>query len=242
MSLKEALITQSFYLTKTSTDIVDLVKKQPNPGLFYKTFLELNCNNMCSILAFDSASMNSLLSENNSKYFNIKYPIFYKNKIPKRNEVMLYYYSNAIDNALKNNQIRAVGLCIDYIVKFQNNFVSSFILNKNLPVIMSKGIAVSHLLKSKVYCIDFDFDDWPSTHFNDEKCIRGYDGSFFQLRYKYKELFPEDRFREIEEIKEHGEKSQLDVTQIKQIKYSVNFLTQTGLYIMEIHSHGNKPK
>jgi hypothetical protein len=118
MSLKEALITQSFYLTKTSTDIVDLVKKQPNPGLFYKTFLELNCNNMCSILAFDSASMNSLLSENNSKYFNIKYPIFYKNKIPKRNEVMLYYYSNAIDNALNNNQIRAVGLCIDYIVKF----------------------------------------------------------------------------------------------------------------------------
>jgi hypothetical protein len=107
---------------------------------------------------------------------------------------------------------------------------------------MSKGIAVSHLLNSKVYCIDFDFDDWPSTHFNDEKCIRGYDGSFFQLRYKYKELFPEDRFREIEEIKEYGEKSQLDVTQIKQIKYSVNFLTQTGLYIMEIHSHGNKPK
>lgn len=29
-----------------------------------------------------------------------------------------YYYSNAIDNALKNNQIRAVNCLIDYIVKY----------------------------------------------------------------------------------------------------------------------------
>jgi len=65
--------------------------------------LELNCNNLCSILAFDSASMQCLLSEDNSKWFNHKYPIIYKNKIPKKNEDVLYYYSNAIDNALKNN-------------------------------------------------------------------------------------------------------------------------------------------
>ena len=103
MSLKEALIIMSFYLTKTTSDIVDLVRKQPNPGLFYKTFLELNCNNMCSIMAFDSASMDFLLSNNHRKWFNKKYPIFYKNKIPKRHEIMLFYYSNAIDNALKNN-------------------------------------------------------------------------------------------------------------------------------------------
>ena len=29
---------------------------------------------------------------------------------------MLFYYTNAIDNALKNNQIKAVNNCIDYIV------------------------------------------------------------------------------------------------------------------------------
>ena len=103
MSLKEALIIKSFYLTKTSSEIVDLVTKQPNPGLFYKTFLELNCSNMCSIMAFDSASMDFLLSNNNRKWFNKKYPIIYKNKIPKRQELMLFYYSNAIDNALRNN-------------------------------------------------------------------------------------------------------------------------------------------
>lgn len=39
---------------------------------------------MCSILAFDSASMDSLLSDNNQQYFNKKYPIIYKNRIPKQ--------------------------------------------------------------------------------------------------------------------------------------------------------------
>ena len=70
MSLKEALIIQSFFLTKTNSEIVDLVHKQPNPGLFYKTFLELSCNNMCSILAFDNASMEYLLNKNNRQWFN----------------------------------------------------------------------------------------------------------------------------------------------------------------------------
>lgn len=27
--------------------------------------------------------------------------------------------------------------------------------------IMSKGIKVSHLFNSKVFCVDLDFDDWP---------------------------------------------------------------------------------
>jgi hypothetical protein len=58
---------------------------------------------MCSILAFDSASMDQLLNENNKKWFNKKYPIIFKNKIPKKNEKLLFHYSNAIDTALKNN-------------------------------------------------------------------------------------------------------------------------------------------
>ena len=167
MSLKETLVIQSFYLTKTSTDIVDLVYKQPNPGLFYKTFLELSCNNMCSILAFDNASMEYLLNKKNSQWFNKKYPIIFRNKVTKKHETMLYYYTNAIDNALKNNQIKAVNNCIDYIVEFQNNFVSSYIFQKNMAVILSKGIKVSHLFDSKVFYVQFDFDEWPSTHTND---------------------------------------------------------------------------
>jgi len=34
----------------------------------------------------------------------------------------------------------------------------------------------------------------------------------------------------------------VDATQIKQIKYSINFLTQTGFYIMDRHDHGKGTK
>lgn len=65
---------------------------------------------------------------------------------------------------------------------------------------MSKGITVSHLLKSNVFCVGFDYDDWPSSHFNDASCLRPYDGSFFNLRYKYKELFPEEQYSSLDEL------------------------------------------
>ena len=73
--------------------------------------------NMCSILAFDSGSMAALLDESNQSYFSEQYPIIYKNKIPKRGGES-FYYTNAIDIALKNNQVRAVGLLIEYIENF----------------------------------------------------------------------------------------------------------------------------
>ena len=38
-----------------------------------------------------------------------------------------HYITNAIDNALNNNQVKAVNLLLDYIVKYQNNFVSSYL-------------------------------------------------------------------------------------------------------------------
>ena len=65
MTLRESLILQSFYLTKSNYEVVSLVQKQPNPTLFYKTFLELDCANMTTVLAFDSGSMAALLGEEN---------------------------------------------------------------------------------------------------------------------------------------------------------------------------------
>ena len=102
MTLRELLILQSFYLSKTTSDIIKLIKIQPNPQFFYKTFLELGGANFCSILSFDSSSMDSLLSEENDSYFSEEYPIIYKNKMQKK-DGKGYYYTNAIDNALKNN-------------------------------------------------------------------------------------------------------------------------------------------
>ena len=72
---------------------------------------------MASILAFDSGSMASLLDSSNNQYFSDMFPIIYKNKIVKK-DGKNYYYTNAIDIALKNNQVKAVNLIIDYIKKF----------------------------------------------------------------------------------------------------------------------------
>jgi len=65
ITLRELMILMSFYICKTQSDIVTLVKSQPNPRFFYKSFLELDGANMVSILAFDSGSMEHLLSDDN---------------------------------------------------------------------------------------------------------------------------------------------------------------------------------
>lgn len=78
------------------------MRKQPTPKLFYKAFLELDLATLVSILAFDSHSVQALLAEDNEQYFDSKFPIIYKNKIPKK-QGKDFYYRTAIDNALRNN-------------------------------------------------------------------------------------------------------------------------------------------
>ena len=66
------------------SDIINLVKKQPDPRLFYKSFLELDGANMVTLLAFDSKCMQCLLNSGNAEYFDEKYPIIYKVKMNKK--------------------------------------------------------------------------------------------------------------------------------------------------------------
>jgi len=147
--------------------------------VFYKSFLEFDCSNMASILSFDSRSMGALLNEKNQEFFSEEFPIFYKNKIPKMSNNGGYYYRTAIDRALRCNQVKAVDLMIDYIVKFQNSYVSSFLFNTNLPILLEKGITVCSLLSSNVFSLPFDFDDWPSSHTDNDTYQRGYNYSIF---------------------------------------------------------------
>lgn len=63
VTLRELLLFQSFYLTKTQTEIVNLVNQQPNPMVFYKSILEFDGANMVSILSFDGRSMQTLLGD-----------------------------------------------------------------------------------------------------------------------------------------------------------------------------------
>jgi|TARA_B110000305_G_C19407318_1_gene623476 hypothetical protein len=172
---------------------VDLVKLQPNPRFFYKTFLELDASNMASILAFDSRAMECLLRDENSEYFSEEYPIIYKNKIRKKTGKDFYYIS-ALDAALKNNQVKAVNKMIEYVVKYQNNYVSSYLFLKILPSLMQKDIKIQAILESEIFTVIFDFDEWPGNHNNDEECVRFYNESFYHLRHHYKTIYPEDEF------------------------------------------------
>jgi|TARA_B110000305_G_C19429145_1_gene635298 hypothetical protein len=103
------------------SNIVDIVNDQPNPGVFYKSFLELNVANMTSILSFDSRSMKYLLKDEFESFFSKEYPLIYKNKIQKGKPVNCnFFYRSAIDSALKCNQILAVETIVRYVVKYQN--------------------------------------------------------------------------------------------------------------------------
>jgi len=75
-----------------------------------------------------------------------------------------------------------VNQLIKYIVKYQNNFVSSYLFLKNLPVLIEKGIDTRELLDSDIFNVVFDYDEWPSNHFNPLDCIRAYNGSYFDIR------------------------------------------------------------
>ena len=75
--------------------------------------------------------MESLLNEKQAEYFDEKYPLIYKNKIVKKNNPDKFFYRSAIDNALQNNQMRAIDAIIKYIVQYQNNFISSFLFEHN---------------------------------------------------------------------------------------------------------------
>lgn len=159
---------------------------QGNPSVFYQSFLELDRRNMVSILAFDSKTIKFLLKDDYSEGFSSEFPVFYTNRHQKNHKLK----QNAIDVAIQNNQIRAVNLIIDHIIKYQNNFVSSYLFEENLIDIMNRGISVVDLMKSNVFSFKFEYEEWPQVHTDLTKIINPYNGSIFSLREKYGEIFP----------------------------------------------------
>ena len=109
-----------------------------------------------------------------------------------------------------------------YVVTYQNNFVSSFLFLRNFTTLLDKGIEVKELLDSQVFNYEFDLDEWPSTHFNDEEYLRPYNENLFDLRKHYKTVFPEDDFQTLEELSEKNIKH--ESSKVFKIKYSLNIL------------------
>ena len=116
---------------------------------------------------------------------------------------------------------------IEYIITFQNSYISSYLFAKIITSIIEKGIEIHKLLHSNVFTVTFDYDDWPTNHYNDEKVIKSYNGSLFGLRDNYKNVFHEPGFEPMEDLAE----DQFDATKIRKVSYSINLLMQSGMYI-----------
>ena len=80
-------------------------------------------------------------------------------------------------------------LIIDHIIEYQNNYTSSYLFRDNLLTLLEAEISIIELLKSKVFEYEIGFDEWPQVHSNTEKMTVPYNGSVFQLRAKYHEVF-----------------------------------------------------
>ena len=84
------------------------------------------------------------------------------------------------------------------------------------------------MLDANIFRVVFDFDEWPGNHYNDEECIRPYNGSLFFIRSQYKDVVPEQDFSDMSERKD------LPFDQkFYKIKYSINLLPAISSYIKE---------
>ena len=61
------------------------------------------------------------------------------------------------------------------------------------------GVNVTDLLNSNIFSLTFDYDEWPSTHNDDQPYLRPYNESIFRLRKDYRNVFPEDNFLPIDQ-------------------------------------------
>ena len=91
-------------------------------------------------------------------------------------------------------------------------------------MLILKGVHIEELMASSVFTHTFHFHTWPQVHTNDVQVLRPFNGCFFDLRYSYKTIFPEEQFEPIENQK-------LDKTKIQKIEYSVNLLCKIGQFI-----------
>jgi len=117
---------------------------------------------------------------------------------------------------------------VNHVVKYQNNFVSSYLFRKCFHKMVEKGIEVAQLLNSHVFSFTLDFDEWPSIHTDDESYIRPYNGSILDLRNKYREVFPEESF---EPLHLDDDENQVESNKLHKIKYSINLIPVLGEYI-----------
>jgi hypothetical protein len=75
-------------------------------------------------------------------------------------------------------------------------------------------------MNSKVFQYSFDFDEWPGTHTIKEKYLRPYNGSIFNIRDAYADVFPEKEFKAIDV----EDSKNVDTSKVYKLQYTLNLL------------------
>ena len=97
-----------------------------------------------------------------------------------------------------------------------------------MPTIIDKGIEVKALFDSQIFCYDFDYDEWPGTHSNQEKVLRPYNESLYSLRRHYRTVFFEEEFADMENDESSN---QVSSDKIYKIKYTIILLPLIGQHV-----------
>jgi hypothetical protein len=115
-----------------------------------KTFMELDHTNLVQILSFESRFISKLLDDAiNSDNLTFEYPLFYKMQHTTKKITKIL---TPIEVAVENNQIIALNKIIEYVVKYQNTYAFSFLFEKYMLKLLEKGIKVSTLFESEIFC------------------------------------------------------------------------------------------
>jgi hypothetical protein len=94
---------------------------------------------------------------------------------------------------------------------------------------------LSSLVESNVFKFKLDFDQWPNAHPNKEPCVKPFNGSLFDIRYRYKDVFIDKEFA----ICHDSETSSNEHMKIYKIAYEINLLPLLGMYIKQVE--GDQP-
>lgn len=74
---------------------------------------------------------------------------------------------------------------INYIIKYQNNHISGFMLKNVVPTLIERGLPVKPLFDSAVFRYTFEVDEWPTNHHNDAEELRPFNENIFLLNKFY---------------------------------------------------------
>ena len=136
------------------------------------------------MIAFDTKLLGCLVNEESESEYTSEFPLFYR--MNWNNKV-----STAFDFAIDAYKVKSLNILIWYICKYQNSMRSSYLVIEHFSLMLSMGLDSLKIFNSNIIFESVEFPEWPQNHPDGDKAIRPYNGSAFQLRKCYREVFPQ---------------------------------------------------